>query len=317
MLRDILRGDDPQVEAVVSIVVDAQPDILLLTDFDHDVSHMALTAFRAGLRNKGLDFPHLFAPPQNAGRDSGLDLDGDGRLHEPEDAFGYGEFTGAGSMALLSRFPILADEARDFADFLWRDVPGSLIDGAELSEAAREGHRLSSKAHWVVPVDVAGHVLNLMAFHASPPVFDGAEDRNGRRNHDEIAFWRHYLDGAFGPVAPGAFVVLGDANLDPFDSDGRHIAIRNLLGDARLQDPQPSSPLAAQEQTPGHSGDPALDTANWDDPVPGNLRVDYVLPSADLTVIDSGVIWPLPGSRAAQASRHGLVWVDLNWPPNP
>ena len=27
----------------------------------------------------------------------------------------------------------------------------------------------------------------------TPPAFDGEEDRNGRRNHDEIRFWVDYV----------------------------------------------------------------------------------------------------------------------------
>jgi len=34
-----------------------------------------------------------------------------------------------------------------------------------------------------------------------------------------------------------------------------------------------------------------LDIADWSDPVPGNLRVDYVLPSAGSTIVGSGVVW--------------------------
>jgi hypothetical protein len=48
------------------------------------------------------------------------------------------------------------------------------------------------------------------------------------------------------------------------------------------------------------------------------LRVDYVLPSAGLAVVASGVIWPAAGDpmRAAveAASRHRLVWVDVALP---
>ena len=70
----------------------------------------------------------------------------------------------------------------------------------------------------------------------------------------------------------------------------------------------------------GHDGDPALDTADWrdDGQGPGNLRVDYVLPSADLEVTAAGVFWPAAGEpladAAATASAHRLVWVDLVLP---
>ena len=124
------------------------------------------------------------------------------------------------------------------------------------------------------------------------------------------------------PTAP--FVLLGDANLDPADGDGRRQAITRLLTDPRLQDPAPASKGATAAATQGppndtHQGDPALDTADWDEARGiGNMRVDYVLPSADLTVTGAGVWWPEPGTpeaaTAQTASRHALVWVDLELP---
>ena len=35
--------------------------------------------------------------------------------------------------------------------------------------------------------------LHVLASHPTPPTFDGPEDRNGRRNHDEIRFWADYI----------------------------------------------------------------------------------------------------------------------------
>ncbi|MGY3438722.1 MULTISPECIES: endonuclease/exonuclease/phosphatase family protein [unclassified Marinovum] len=314
MLRDILKGKDPQVAAVIETLAEVRPDILLLTAIDHDLTLATLTALVKGLAARGVEYPHLFAPVQNAGRDVGADLDGDGRLQEPEDSLGFGFFTGQGGNAVLSRYPLDVAAVQDFSGLLWRDLPGNLMEGAEVPEAAQAVLPLSSTAHWVVPVLMPGGVLSLLTFSATPPVFDGPEDRNGRRNHDEVLFWRQYLDGGFGPV-PAHFVLMGNANLDPSDGEGRHDAIRMLLADPRLQDTQPADPAAIAEDNPAQTGDPALDTANWNDPVPGNLRVDYVLPSAGLQVIDSGTLWPAPGSRAAEASRHALVWVDLEWPP--
>ena len=89
--------------------------------------------------------------------------------------------------------------------------------------------------------------------------------------------------------------------------------MRELLADRRLQDPAPRSAYGRRVSNPDHSGDPALDTTDWSDPVPGNLRVDYVLPSAGLTIVGSGVVWPQAADRVA-ASHHGLVWVDLDIP---
>ena len=167
-------------------------------------------------------------------------------------------------------------------------------------------------------MEAPGGLVDILAFHATPPVFDGPEDRNGRRNHDEAALWLHYLDGAFGPPPAGRFVLVGDANLDPEDGEGRPEALRRLLSHPRLTDPAPRSAEAAAAAraeggaNDGHRGDPALDTANWDDRPggPGNLRVDYILPSSDWIVANAGVAWPETAARG-EKPRHGLVWVDL------
>ena len=105
------------------------------------------------------------------------------------------------------------------------------------------------------------------------------------------------LDGQLGTLN-GDFVIAGDANLDPVDGEGIKRAIRTLLDHPRLQDPTPNNP----------------DTVDWTDPVPGDLRVDYVLPGADLKITDSGVYWPSGGDAletVKTASRHRLVWVDI------
>ena len=54
--------------------------------------------------------------------------------------------------------------------------------------------RLSSKTHVDVPVATSAGTLHILASHPTPPVFDGPEDRNGRRNHDEIRLFADYVD---------------------------------------------------------------------------------------------------------------------------
>lgn len=295
---------------MAAVVAQAAPDVLILQGVDFDHGQATLGALRDMIAGAGADYPHVFSLQPNSGMASGDDLDGDGRRGEPEDAQGYGWYAGEGGMAVLSRFPVDLSGVRDFSGLLWRDLPGAIPD-----EGMKAGvQRLSSVAHWVVPVRIGDRRLNVLTFHATPPVFDGPEDRNGRRNHDEIVFWQRYLDGAFGPVAEGAFVLAGNANLDPADGDGRKEAIAGLLADPRVQDPAPRRPGPAS-QGEGQAGDPALDTAAWQGPEPGHLRVSYVLPSADLEVEASGVVWPGEGDPLAAtvqaASRHRLVWVDL------
>ncbi len=292
--------------------------MLLLNGFDYDAGGVALTAF-ADLLN---DYPYRFALRPNTGMQTGLDMDGDGRIGGARDAQGFGRFAGYGGMAILSRFPLDTDHVQDFSGLNWADFPDALLptkDGKPFpSPQAVAAQRLSSVGHWVVPVKLPEGVINLMTFHAGPPVFDGPEDRNGKRNHDEVKFWSVYLDGGLGtPQANGPFVILGDANQDPQDGEGLKDAIRGLLANPLVQDPQPKSKgavLAAQEQggaNANHLTDPALDTVDWKDtPAPGNLRVDYVLPSRDLQVAGAGVYWPADGGTDV-ASRHRLVWVDL------
>lgn len=319
----ILKGD-PQVQAVQAILAANHPDILLLTGFDYDAGQVALTTFAKRLAERGLAYPHLFALRPNTGRTTGLDMDGDGVLGGVGDAQGWGRFSGADGMAILSRYPIRSEAAQDFSALLWRDLPGAVLpDGMAADVVAVQ--RLSTTGHWDVPVALPGGDLHLLAYYATPPVFDGPEDRNGLRNAAETAFWVAYIGGQLATPGPESrFVILGDANLDPVDGDGRSGAMQGLLSNPRLQDPLPASTGGHRAADPGQQGDPALDTASWPDAAgsPGNLRVDYVLPSADLTVTGSGVFWPAPGDPDAAllapggitASRHRLVWVDIALP---
>ncbi len=312
MLRDILAGDD-QVAALVQVIAHVSPDVLLLLRFDYDHGQAALSAFAEKLTAAGMAYPHRFALRPNTGMATGLDMDGDGRLGTPDDAQGFGRFAGAGGMAILSRLPIDSEAARDFSGFLWRDLPGALLP--EVPADALAVQRLSSTGHWDVPVTLPdGTRLHLLAFHGSTPAF-GRGERNLRRNHDEVRFWQHYLDGAL-PMAPpdAPLVLLGSANLDPQAGDGIGQAMADLLAHPRLQDPGQTSPGAAA--APPSRADPAQATADWERP--GRLRAVYVLPSYDLTATGSGVFWPAPDDPlaevAATASSHRLVWVDIALP---
>ncbi|MFT4961913.1 MAG: hypothetical protein ACI92Z_003007 [Paracoccaceae bacterium] len=319
LLRDIQRAKDPQIDAVIEVIAAVAPDILALQGIDWDYDGAALNALADRLEQAGLIFPYRFARRPNSGMASGLDLDGDGRRGRPRDAQGYGAFTGQGGLAILSRHPIRHEQVQDFTPMLWRDLPGAILpthpDGKPFpSVEAQNAQRLSSTGHWVVPIELPdGSQISLLTFHAGPPVFDGPEDRNGRRNHDEIRFWRLFLDGKIGTPPIGQFILAGGATLDPFESDGRNQAIATLLNDPRLQDPSPSSQGAALAADQGHIGPNPLDTVDW--PKPGRLRVDYLLPSRDWQVVGAAVHWPTPGAAgyddAITASRHRLVWVDL------
>ena len=321
-MRDIAAGEDEQIAAVLAAIHAAAPDILVLTQFDHDADLAALTAFAARLADGGTDLPYLFSALPNSGMATGLDMDGDGTTGQPRDAQGYGRFAGAGGLAVLSRWPLDTGAVRDLSPLLWRDLPGAtlpVVEGRPFpSEQAQALQRLSSTAHWVVPVQAPGGVIDLLVWSATPPVFDGPEDRNGLRNRDELRLWTLLLDGALGPAPGRYFVIAGNANLDPADGDGYPGAMAAFLADPRLTDPVPASAGAAAAGS-GQQGDPARDTADWSEDGPGNLRVSYVLPAAAWEVTGAGVLWPAADDPAAPLSPgmlaatgpHRLVWAEV------
>lgn len=314
LVRDLEKGEDPQIAAIFRVAVALDADVLLLTAVDYDLGGVALNILAEKLTQAGAPYPHRFAFRPNTGLQTGFDVDGNGRIGDPRDAQGFGLFSGQGGMAILSRLPLDTSAARDFSGFLWAELPGALIpEGSDPGLMAVQ--RLATTGFWDVPVMTEAGPLHLLAWHATPPVFDGPEDRNGKRNHDEAAFWRLFLDGALPmppPVAP--FVLLGDGNLDPADGDGLRDGIGALLSHPALQDPQPKGTHGRVE--PAHLGDPALDTVLYDDI--GGLRLDYVLPSSTLTITGAGVLWPGPDDPLAAdliaASRHVPVWVDIDLP---
>nr|WP_299355795.1 endonuclease/exonuclease/phosphatase family protein [uncultured Shimia sp.] len=303
MLRDILRGD-PQARAVAEIIASNAPDILLLQKVDYDADLLGMRALRDVIAEAGFLYPHVFALRPNTGMATGLDLDGDGRTGRASDAQGFGFFAGQRGMVLMSRWPVITDQVQDFSALLWRDLPWATlptVDGKPFpSEQAQTVQRLSSTGHWIVPIAVPNAPpVTVMAFSATTPVFDGPEDRNGLRNADEIRLWLQVLNGALGTPPHSRFFILGTANLDPDKGQGRHAAIRDLLSHPTLQDPKPQSATGG------------LNTADWSEPTPGDMRVDYVLPSTDWTVTESGVVWPDTNAEII-ASRHRLVWVDVD-----
>src|SRR5690606_16866966 len=123
-----------------------------------------------------------------------------------------------------------------------------------------------------------------------------------------------------GLPADASFVVAGDNNSDPADGDSVSSGITQLLDAPRVIDPRPGSVgglLAAREQGGANAdqrGNPYFDTADFNDEEPGNLRVDYVLPSDGLIPLSGAVFWPTSGSPLARlndASDHHLVRQDV------
>jgi Endonuclease/Exonuclease/phosphatase family len=356
LVADLTTPDDVQAQAVAEVIQRVRPDVLLINEFDFDAEGLAARLFQRNYLSVGhngarpIAYRYRFVAPSNTGIPSGFDLDNNGAVGGPNDAFGFGAYPGQFGMAVYSRYPILRHHVRTFQQFLWKDMPGALLPDDPATPAPADWYsaeelavfRLSSKSHWDVPVLVGGKVVHTLVSHPTPPVFDGPEDRNGTRNHDEIRLWSDYVlsshsgyiyddDGQRGGLERGArFVIMGDQNADPFDGDSVAGAAQQLLDNPRVNTSlTPTSPGGPEQAVLQggvnltHRGDPAFDTADFVDvPGPGNLRVDYVLPSNNLKLLDGAVFWPLStdplfrlvGVFPFPTSDHRLVWVDVRVP---
>ncbi|MEM8946820.1 MAG: endonuclease/exonuclease/phosphatase family protein [Planctomycetota bacterium] len=366
----LTKPDDRQAAAIAEIVQRVRPDVLLLNEFDYDDSATALENFCRNYLATGqnasnsasgpadpIEYPYYYIAPSNTGIPAGYDLDRDGSIHlQPGDSryggdcWGYGEYPGKYAMALLSRCPIEKTKARTFQNFLWRDMPGALLpedpsthsSASWYSDATLAKFPLSSKSHWDVPIRFAGRTIHVLASHPTPPTYDGPEDRNGRRNHDEIRFWADYVDpegskyiyddeGNRGGLADEApFVIMGDLNGDPADGQGKQ-GISLLLSSPRIDSGIVPESDGGEQQAAlqggantQHQGNPRFDTLDAaDSDGPGNLRVDYVLPATNIKSLASGVFWPkntdrlfsLVGTHPFPSSDHRLVWIDIELPP--
>jgi 3-phytase len=370
-----------QAKNAAEIIQRNNPDVLLINEFDFNTANpnKSVELFINNFLKVGqngadpVDYKYFYIAPSNTGIPSGFDLnnngsvvttltDGIGDNGYGDDSFGFGNFPGQFGMVVLSKYEIDTPNVRTFQNFLWKDMPDSLLTNDPTvdnpatpvnenlngfySAAEIEKLRLSSKSHWDVPIKVNGDIVHALVSHPTPPVFDGTEDRNGKKNADEIRFWADYVSpgqdsyiyddqGGKGGIAGGSsFVIMGDQNADPRDGDSYKNSINQLLGNPNINTnsiptsaggPQQSALQGLINST--QTGNPAFDTADFADSGtnPGNLRTDYVLPSADLTINNSGVFWPLntdptfapvgvfdatvPGGYAT--SDHRLVFADV------
>ena len=324
-------------QKVAEIIQRTRPDVLLLNEFNFDAAGDAARLFQENYLSIGqnvtadpqgaaasINYPYRYRAPSNTGLHSGFDLDNDGQVASSVgdsayagDAFGFGEFPGRYGMLLLSRYPIVTDHVRTFQRFLWRDMPDALLPDQLQTPASLDWYspeelnqvRLSSKSHWDVPVEIDGEIVHLLASHPTPPVFDGPEDRNGRRNHDEIRLWADYITPGVGDylvddhggqgALPSAepFVILGDLNADPIGGDSLPGAIDQLL-----DHPLVNASVVPRSEFGSHI------TSTF------GLRVDYVLPAASLQVLEAGIYAPAPFQQhfaLLSASDHRLVWSDV------
>ncbi len=336
----LAEGDYPQIRNVAEIIQRVRPDILLLNEFDYIADpRQGAEAFIRNYLNIGqggaeaIDYPYYFVAPSNTGIASPFDLDRDGKATGTAgDAWGFGNYPGQYGMLVLSKWPIERDSVRTFQNFLWKDMPGAKrpLDPATgeswYSQQAWQALPLSSKSHWDISIDIDGKLLHFLVAHPTPPVFDGEEDRNGKRNHDEIRFWADYIEadsaqyiyddlGQTGGLKSGSrFVIAGDLNASAYEGDSEAGAVEQLL-DHRLTntDIRPLRLDADSLSVEQQGGNMPYHTAAW------RAQVDYVLPSRlGIKLLDARVFWPEQGSELFRliesreaSSDHRMVWIDI------
>ncbi|MGH2676074.1 MAG: endonuclease/exonuclease/phosphatase family protein, partial [Actinomycetota bacterium] len=298
LIADLSAPGDAQADAVAEIVQRVRPDVLLVNEFDFDEagpggSSLAASLFQQNYLSVPHDdadpvtYPYRFVAPSNTGIPSGFDLNNDDAVGGPDDAFGFGFFPGQFGMAVFSRFPI--GTARTFQELLWKGMPGALLPDDPATAAPADWYspeeldvfRLSSKSHWDVPILIGKKAVHFLVSHPTPPVFDGPEDRNGTRNHDEIRLWADYVlpsrsryivddEGNRGGLRPGSlFVIAGDQNSDPLDGDSIPGSAQLLLDHPLVNTKVTPDSEGAVEQSAlqggantAHVSDPAFDTAD-------------------------------------------------------
>ena len=362
LVTDLSTSNNAQAKAVAEIIQRNNPDVLLINEFDYVAANplqpvQLLQQNYLGVSQNGanpVNYQYAYIAPSNTGIASGFDLDNSGAIGGGNDAFGFGNFPGQFGMLLLSKYEIDTANIRTFQNFLWKDMPNNLLTNdptvdnpaTPINENLNGFYsseeiavlRLSSKSHWDVPIKVNGETVHLLLSHPTPPTFDLTEDRNGKRNADEIRFWADYITpdkggyiyddkGKIGGIATGSsFVIMGDQNADPLDGDSFNNAIRQLLLNPNINTNSTPASLGAPQQATlqgnannNHKGNSAFDTADFADNAPGNLRTDYVLPSTDLQITNSAVFWPLNsdpnfapvGTFPFPSSDHRLIYADV------
>ena len=353
LVADLTAPGNAQADAVATIIQKARPDVLLINEFDF--APEAVDLFRENYLEvsqngaQPIHYPYAFIAPSNTGIATGFDLNNNGVIVTTpgapgygDDAFGFGAFPGQFGMVVYSKYPIIQSRVRTFQFFRWKDMPGNLMPIPFYSPEEVAILRLSSKSHWDLPIRIRGKTVHFLVSHPTPPVFDGPEDRNGTRNHNEIRFWADYISGGRqasyiyddsgrrGGLKRGErFVIAGDQNSDPLDGDSIPGAIQQLLDNPRVNvshTPESAGAVEASLLQGGanttHRSDPRFDTADFSDSAPGNLRADYVLPDSGLRIWNSAVFWPvtsdplfrLTGVFPFPSSDHRAVWVDVKVP---
>ena len=323
MYRELLSGQSEQASKIAQLIKTVDPDVLLVQELDKGTQQEVLTLLhdrylKAGPATSGLSYPYRHHFLSNTGVKTGVDLDRNQKSNDPGDAQGFGWHPGQYGFALLSKLPFEQTRISEFRTLLWRDLPGTNMERIRWGEKPWYGAqasqllRLSSKNHVAVPIQMPGGIVWLLAAHPTPPVFDGPEDRNGWRNFDEIRLLALLASRApnlkndrgepFMIPVRDPFIIMGDLNADPKKGDGRSGAISQLLDHPKVNQKASLGDLVPEANHAGASH--PRDTSAF------GLRVDYIIPSSNVKVLQSGLCRKNK-HEAKPPSDHFLVWMDI------
>lgn len=337
-----------QIRNVAAIIQTERPSVLMMGEFNNDgkgENQDAIDGFRENylaVSQKALGAtsatdemlePIVFDYVENFSTNTGLlsqfDLDRNGTVQLPGDAWGFGFYHGQYAFGLLSQYPIDTKNIRTFQHFKWKDMPGQnnpVINNCNdvnnpipsgmtcgeqwYTDEAWAQKPLSSKNHVDAPIIIptangGEKVVHLLLSHPTPPVFDTVTENNKLLNSAEIQFWDDYILNADyiyddaglkgGLSSDASFVIMGDLNADPENGDGLLDSIKDLLDHKRV-----NIEATTGAYTPTSQGSEECvvssecDATTYPARITSTfgLRVDYAIPSSDLNITDSGVFWP-------------------------
>lgn len=352
--EQVQEQGDEQAEAAARVIQEVDPDVLVVNELANNMQEATVddsvptdrTNIEAFVDNylsepqeknlEGIEYEYTLQPDSNTGvlPEEDYDFNKDGEFGRPGDAFGFGGYPGQYAFGIASKYPFDEDAIRSFQKFEWADMPDNLIPVAGdegvvtesgedetaiyLTEEELEVFRLSSKTHIDVPFDVDGATVHGLFSHPTPTVFDGANNFNGRWNHDENRFWADYVADADyisddsgengGLDGDASYVLLGDMNAgpgdEPLDPATKFFVENDDFNTRNLPTSPGGAQLGNQYATANFGGD--------------GSKVDWVLPSPDLSLRSSSVVWPSADANkrgladdVRKASDHRLVWADI------
>lgn len=177
LAKELSVPGSSQPGKIAQIIQRVNPDVILLNEFDVDLTGQAAVDFQKhylGVSQNGetaIRFQHVYVADSNTGLLSGFDLNNNGTTATladkgsftyASDSYGFGQFPGQYGFVIYSKHAIDTANIRTFQRFLWKDMPGNLLTNdpsapAEnlsnyYSIAEQNALRLSSKNHVDLPV---------------------------------------------------------------------------------------------------------------------------------------------------------------------